>query len=58
MFQVMVEYQGTWPEEEQLVVSGQLMEQSFSGVIMVSPTKAKRQANHYLSRDFHRDLCR
>ena len=51
MFQVMVEYQGTWPDEGTLNVNGRFMEKTFSGVIAVSPGKAKRRANHYLSRD-------
>lgn len=51
MFQVIYEYQGTWPEEGKMKVKGQFMEKSFSRVIEVSPTKAKRHANNYLSRD-------
>ena len=51
MFQVIYEYQGTWPEEGKIKVNGQFMEKVFSDVIEVSPTKAKQHANNYLSRD-------
>ncbi|MCB0080234.1 MAG: hypothetical protein KDE47_04865 [Caldilineaceae bacterium] len=51
MFQVMVEYQGAWPEEGQLNVKGHFLDTTFAGVINISPAQAKRRANHYLSRD-------
>lgn len=51
MFQVVYEYQGTWPEEGQMDFHGQFMEEEFSGMVKISPVEAKRRANNYLSKE-------
>lgn len=51
MIQVMIEWNGNWPEKEALQIEGRFMGKAFAGKIPTSPSTAKRTANGYLSMD-------
>jgi len=51
MIQVMIEWDGAWPEKDALQIEGRFMGKAFAGKIPTSPKVARRNANGYLSMD-------
>ena len=51
MIQVMIEWDGAWPETDALQIEGRFMGKAFAGKIPISPKVARRNANGYLSMD-------